>query len=368
MKKIIILILPFFITCCNNNINESTQILIKEFEHEMQLHGDFIELDNASLMTKQILIVDSLLIMENLNYNNHEYYFNVYNIKKNFGFLWAFGKQGRGPTEFNFPKLTGQYSIDEDGIKIWIIDSNIKIKQINLTKTLLNKNVSIEKTINVGREIGEPISFFLLKDNKIVGRSCNESGRLFFSDVNQDSLKWIPFFPKTYKTGMELFNLYTGDVKISPNLKYIVYPLSHFKEIDIFSCKGSLIHSLIFNNRVQHPDLKVSRNNQLPENFRLYYTSTALNDSNIFVVNSNTTLAKDISGSENPNKQIEVYDYRGNAKFKYFIDKQIGSIAIDGMGEYLYATTPFLIKGDDRSEAKTTFSNTKGGIIRFKVK
>ena len=248
--------------------------------------GNQVKLEGA-LSTIDIHIVDSLIIIQ--EYGN-TYNFHVYN-KNTLKLIGKFGRNGRGPSEYNLPKMMKQKIIKKDSAYLIAYDLNLKrIDSINILEAI-NKTNYYPKSINFrNRKLSQAFPFgtaVIAADSFIVGTSPdNDEGRFFCYDIYGNHLTWEPFYPIPKITPHKHIHndLYNSYLALRPNEKDIAAASLFFERIDILDKKGKLKRSIIFENQDKDPDFS-SPDRMPPKGVHEYFTSISATQDFIYSLN-----------------------------------------------------------------------------------
>ncbi|WP_303921306.1 BF3164 family lipoprotein [Draconibacterium sediminis] len=336
-KILQVVILLIAVTACNPKSAENTKSQIpndtlsveaepvREFQKlipgEIELNddcfGEVIELDglqkntNAIFEVKetQILVKDSLLIMANLNNGNMFLIFSL----PNFRLVKSLGKMGRGPGEFQFPKLVPS----ENSENLCYI-----YEQANNHLFSLQKDFSITE---LPFKLNDGQTKRMINDKQLVSFSPNEflyaesikGGKAIFDfKVLDDSIQNQMIFNLSFSDAYKSWASYIGDFGANAEKERAVYAYKYFKRLVFTDLKNNTSRTLIFNaGDAKKGDAMATMS---PENTTHYWGMSAQNE-HVYVLYSGRSPVE--VNKEWRKKEyyifVEKYDWNGNPIAKY---------------------------------------------------
>jgi hypothetical protein len=277
--KLLLYILVISTSCRNNNTNintTKTNVII----------GKVAKLEE-SLSTREIHIIDSLIIIQ--EYGN-TYNFIVYN-KNSLEPVGKFGREGRGPSEYNLPMMMKQKITLRDSVYLIVYDLNLKrIDSINILNSI-NKTNYYPRSLNfTNRKLSQVFPFetaVIAADSFLVGTcNYNDGGKFFCYDIFNNSLEWEPYYPtpKIKPAKQVQGDLYKCYLALRPNKEEIAAVSLFFERIDILNKKGELKRSIVFENQDKGPDFS-SPDRMPPKGVHEYFTSVSVTQDFIYALN-----------------------------------------------------------------------------------
>lgn len=317
MKKLLT-ILPIILISCNSIPKNS--VVIKNFPYTTTLKGDSVTFFDEELGIMGFNDAGNFILCSS---HGTEYHYSVYT-KDSHSKVGDILKEGRGPEEFIAPDYFSQYKIENKETKIWILErARNKYFKINLTKTLLQDSLFIEKEYNLSSFRNTQYrDMYHLNENLLFATEDQQDCKHTYLDLTNNKKKIIPpilSFPNH-------FNIHEISQTIST--KHPVKPLIastffNFPQIDLINEKE--IYKTIFYPKVIFP-----RETSITQREEEYFNSICCDTNFIYALyNPTYTLNGKIS-------EILVFSWQGNAICKYIIPFST-YIFIDAKNKRLYA-------------------------------
>jgi len=343
-KKFIITIILFsfvFFSDCQRKQNNNLEKLVKKFPVKKELKGKMLGLSRKPLSLQDITVLDTFLILTKQKYTE-ESFFHVYHVEENYRYLGSFGKQGKAPSEFIEPSLTGQFVKCQNFSGAWIYDfQKLKLTLINITRTIQKEKTVIEKSISEPPVVGQARNLFILQNNMLTGTSMSPKGRFFFYNMDKKEIvKWIEYYPKVKDPPDkgQLHNFYSSKTCISPNGKKLISALTFFERIDIINTKTkSKDLSLIFNRKPKKPPETFLKDlsKPFPQNLEYYYNDLQVTNKYIYALKFNTIHKKlDVPWSTTP--ILQIFKLNGEPICSYRLNKGVVYFAVDERNKTVY--------------------------------
>ena len=240
------------------------------------------------------------------------------------------GRKGDGPDDyFNFG-MRGYFKVDSlGGIHMWARDNENKIRLIDISKSISDGKIAIEKTFKAKCDIG---STYCVNDTLARGFSFSPDSNIGFFEVNpslgDDRGKYIyntytdpVVFNKEYQLidGMKTFN--------SDGTKYAFTPV-YFNTILVYDWDKKELKSASVGKALNRNNVNVSNRITVRE----FYTYMRVTDAQIWGMYSGAMRINVGKGAP----AIHVYDWDLNPLYHFEIDEKIKSICIDEVGKCLY--------------------------------
>lgn len=282
-------------------------------------------------------ILDSLLLIKNYAIKD-SFAFSLYvpSTNNSYKHLLDFGRIGNGPGEFEDQVYyTTQYSSQRD-LKIWVYELNEnKYSLINLSNTLKNKEMAIDKVIRIKPGVSFQTLFFI-NDETIIGNVNNldlKMDRLRVYDAVHDTVvKKVKLFPEIKNpkkndfvfTQNDYNTIFISDLKYHPKKNKLVSSMYAMDRIDVFDLNGNIEHSINNHKKRILNVIDYAKRNEI----RIYHYGLALTDNFIYSLHNGGELFSDIT-DKNLHNKIKVYDWSYNLKFTMNLDEYISYITVD---------------------------------------
>ena len=152
------------------------------FKKEVSLSGNRVFED--AIGTLSIDIIDTIFLFYAPESNDGVFELYGKNSKR---YIGKFGPTGRGPGEFLLPIYAGQYSLEPEGLKIWINDRRLdRLSHLNLNSKNLNSGNIELAAIPIDAE-----NAFFLNENKTIGTHASIDGRSYLT--NPQTQDWLEY-------------------------------------------------------------------------------------------------------------------------------------------------------------------------------
>ena len=298
-------------------VSEFQKLIPGEIELNDDCFGDIIELDGLQKKTStifevketQMLVKDSLLIMANLNSGNMFLIFSL----PNFRLVKSLGKMGRGPGEFQFPKLVPS----ENSENLCYI-----YEQANNHLFSLQKDLSIEE---LPFKLSDGQTKRMINDKQVVSFSPNEflyaesikGGKAIFDfNVLGDSVQNQMIFNLSFSDAYKSWASYIGDFGANGEKGRAVYAYKYFKRVVFTDLKNNNSRTLIFNNSdAKKGDALATMS---PENTTHYWGMSAQKE-HVYILYSGRSPVE-VNKEWRKNEYyifVEKFDWNGNPVAKY---------------------------------------------------
>lgn len=294
-------------------------------------------LETSDIPTK-VLVTDSLLIVFN---KEGKFLFQIYD-KASLALITEFGNKGRGPSEFNEPKFTGQV-VKKGGkdfhlVYDWrakqlsfinfedhIADKTTPIEQIELPKSLWDTHrivyYSDSLSIMVPSGIKEKVGRFILKKKDDEVEEIGYLPELYF-EVHKNNL--IPIYMNVGSTVNTEKNLFVATPKL-------------LGQYDFFDLSGNYIRSTVVE---RDKDIEKASSSKLIFNEPITHYSIEPygTDALIFSLYNTMTKQEKLVYS---NSEIHVLDWEGIPLVRFKTDRLIVSLAVDEQSKVFYGISYF---------------------------
>jgi hypothetical protein len=329
----------FSCTTKNNKIFNGEIFIIDNKPDTDILYGEQIKLDG--LYAGFMSVYDSVIVFKTDQYiralNCIALAFNIKTGKQ----INSLVKAGRGPDEYAAATTTLQFFIDNNGLKMWFYDYDVKKTCILID---INSNTIVD-CIDISwlkPERKEPCSrFFILNDSLFLALNMEEPA--YNSEYRVLPHIWSLY---NYRTGeklrqydafnesvfLEEFFGFNSEDQLKPDHTKFVMPMEFFRQINIVDIQTGEIKGYMFKDS---PDYSIVAKKRADE-FKTYYTRACVDNDFIYA----TIKEKD-------NTVIDVFDWNGNYLKRLSLDKEMNTfITLDPVNKYLYIP----VIGEDEEE------------------
>lgn len=324
MKKFIIelLFLSLIISFSCNRQDARNILIINSFPKEQNIIGESHEI----FISPQFMgICDTLLFIIN---NKKENIVNVFN-STNLSFIGSFGNRGKGPNEYMSAQFYGQYTIDNKGINVWIMDGNSrKLHLINVEESLkTNNSTQPIKEKFLTRNTGFERSVFYINDSLIIGSSQSSNGHLYLYNPILDEIKWTKFYPELETENEETFGLLWLDMNsLKPDGSKIACAFYSFNRIDIYSTDGKFEFSVTYNPD-NLPEIIPKEELVDSDQNKVFYLDVYSTNNYIYALYCNST--SDNLYNSDFKSEIHVFNWNGDPVSIYRSDIAFDRIVVD---------------------------------------
>jgi len=332
MRKYFLFITGFIIICiifsCKQENNK--RIEVKEFPESEELSGNIIS-NVKTQHIRTLRIIDSILVIVN---SEGDYFFEYYNCN-NFELTGKYGIKGKGPGEFLYPQLTGDFinkTLTETIIKVF--DWNRKsISYVDLYKSI-NEKSYICKSYNLINDL-KNASGVIFSSDSLIGIIPDHllSSRFIIYNSKNHSINHIPFIPELAKWDIHRENRYylyaTGGHCVYKDQFFIAAPAGN-GQLDFFDLTGNYLKTLHIRDNNYLKEAKYFKSVMEIDGFNVFYSDLQIVNEEIYALFSVITIPdlKKIT-----NSRIYLFDIEGNPKKEYILDKEIHRFAIDTINQ-----------------------------------
>jgi hypothetical protein len=302
------------------------RIQVNEFPESKKLYGRVIS-EIKPQYIRTIRLIDSILVIIN---REGDFFFEYYN-SDDFELIGKYGIKGKGPGEFLYPKVTGDFVKKTNTETIMQVYDWHKrsVIFIDLYKSIYNNSYNY-KSFVFNDDLKNASGVIFINDS-IIGMIPDHRvhSRFVMYNRNNDSIMHIPFIPRLAMWKINRGNryyLYATDGHCVYQDKFFIAAPSGNGQIDFFTLTGNYLRTIHLRDNNY---LKESRNPESVMNidgFNIFYSDLQIVDGKVFALFSIVKLPdlKKITKS-----RIYVFDLEGNPKKEYILDKEIHRFAID---------------------------------------
>ena len=349
-----ILIVVLF-TACNSNKNKTQTsvqqdskqpdeiVFVERFpeltEGEVELDescfGEIIELKGEQKITNeifqvretQLIVKDTFLMVANHNSGNMCMVFSL----PDFKLIRSFGKQGKGPGEFQFPKLV-QAEGDECLCYVYeSANSHLFSMKKDLTFSELPFKLSDPQ---INRSMNDKQIYSFSSTNFVYAESVKSGKAIFDFSIQNDSVQTNLIYNLSFSKGHKSWASYIGDFGANAEKERMVYAYKYFKRLVFIDTKNQKSRTLVFDSGEAKKGDALSV--MSPQNITHYWGMSAQKEF-VYVLYSGRSPV-DVQ-KEWGKKQyyifVEKYDWNGNPIAKYKLDNW-GYFCVDEPHQKLY--------------------------------
>jgi len=340
MKRVtLILILVALLNSCKHNKNSEggTFTVDKlEYSHDsiIQLSplksgiehvnnnsfGDIIELKGMSVPVNEIfrvsetqmLVKDSLLIVKNRYMDDH---FMVYSLP-DFRFLHSLGRAGRGPEEFQFPKLIKSHNND---VLFYIFElTQNKIYYVNIDFEI---NPLISSLPNDSGSMFSSKQIEKISDSTFIFVESTPKGKEIFDLKFMDNGSYVSeIYNLSFIDNIRNWAVYTGDFGVNPKTTRMVYAYKYFKRLKFIDTESMESRTIIFKEYENKlPDFS----DILGPHNKTHYWGLSAQEKHVYLLYSGRTPIDVLNENRKSSGYIyvEQFDWNGNPIRKFKLDR-----------------------------------------------
>ncbi len=324
-KFVLSIVVALFFNCCSNKISDRVEYIEPVFEKVIDVEANI--LNNKFLFSVgKIGIVDSLIVYSGMT-DVSDKAFHLFS--KNTGkYLLSFGNIGRAKGELSSPSLS--FSFNKEKKLIYVFDPSFrKIVTYSLENVLVGDYTYMNE-IELPMIIDNVSTNRLFYNNDLFLAGYSRSGRFLICTGN-DSISCSDFYPsldepEQYKKVERQYYFYLGCMSVKPDGKMFVHATRSGCIMEIWRNEGLSISPYIIKGLFKPNYNSFYRDMNYPrvtpsENAPYGISSLSCSDKFIYAVFDN-----------NPCQiasKIAVFDWKGNPKKLYNVNKSFISIDVD---------------------------------------
>lgn len=333
----LLLIFFFEITSCKNDQK------FKSYTNDDELKGFEIPLSGSNCPS-DIIIIDNVIIIKDLC---DSYFFHIYD-KGSYKLLGKFGKKGKGPLEYQNPKIIYQAVSDIDNPHLYVYDWILnKINKIDIMQAIYRDNYypyRISISPSKFQKVNPSYSVVVPADSFITGTTANNlnRGRFFSYDIGRESFTYQPYYPETKITPhpVMLSSLYNCVMALKPDGEKIAVACRYLNRIDIIDKRGRYLKETVFETPGYEPDFS-SKDRVPPLKSNIYFGSISVNSKFIYSLNMDknvTSYDLDESNFKKKRDYIWLYktDWEGHFINRMKLKPRVLHIAVDEVNQKIY--------------------------------
>ena len=298
-------------------VREFQNLIPGEIELNEDCFGDVIALEGLQKNTNaifevretQMLVKDSLLIMANLNSGNMFLIFSL----PNFRLVKSLGKMGRGPGEFQYPKLVPS----ENSENLCYIYEQANNHLFSLQKDFSFKELPFKLSDGQAKHIINDKQMVSFSPNEFLYAESIKGGKAIFDfKILDDSVQNQIIFNLSFSNAYKSWASYIGDFGANAEKERTVYAYKYFKRLVFTDMKNNTSRTLIFNdNGAKKGDALATMS---PEN-TTHYWGMSTQKEHVYVLYSGRSPVE-VNKEWRKNEYyifVEKFDWNGNPIAKY---------------------------------------------------
>ncbi|MGW8122366.1 BF3164 family lipoprotein [Roseivirga echinicomitans] len=332
--KLLLIVLIIFVTNCSSNSSVSTTETIAEtaIDNTQRLKGTQILKDDLSAISAHI--IDTLLLTKQ---TDSDTIFKVYSLPE-LNYLGFLGHKGNGPNEFTAPRYSGEYTIENGKIFMWIHDARkFRFRKVDVYASLNKRTAVVEQEIYIHPRHGLTQFLFYMNDSIVIGNTGYESiekARLRKFNFKQDTILSSSYVLPELKNIDKLptsmaYSIFFDRLKFSKSRGLLVSAMQKFDRIDFFDMNLNHLKTIHFGDEAMALDMKNSRVKPMYQ----YYKDLLLTDDKIYGLYCKILLEVDMPSKPS---SIRVFDWEGRLLNTVQVADDLMSIAIDEHNGHMY--------------------------------
>lgn len=313
------------------------------FSVEEALSGEVVVTEKSLLYgSVGIDLIDNDLI---IHYRNQTFLYSISPVSSLENRTQLFSV-GRGPNEFLSPLLLTQSDIKTGIVNFYDINRNTLIR-VNLEETIKANWAIIVQQIKINGNYENPL---ILSDGNMLLRKRGEEKYSFsiLDTINNETISNVIL-------SKEIFEAQVLERLKEDRSKMMVFVAS-VDQIFIYDFKSRQFKSVSANNEFLLKDFSEGRRSN-----SFYYTDFQLTDNYLYLLYSN--LPTDSIGILPDKQEIHIISWDGKGIARFYLDRDVISIAIDENNQIIYALTSeeeiikysFVCNTSDRRSHKISF-------------
>ncbi len=339
VSRIVFLLAFFSITFIQVQAQKQSLVTYKDFsivEPKVLRHASVAILD--PITPSSIHLLDSLVMVVD---QNMDYAISFYRLK-DWSIKAKYGRRGDGPAEMRKPKFHGQVTKDQNNeVYLWFSDyRTFQMKKLSVMKMIADEQTEPEVTQRLPPEIAWFYDdIFSLSDNEFIGSVVGDpledsknkdAGRFFYLKMEDESLQWVPNFPKQkLKVPAEKIGyLYSSVSTMNPKTGQLASGMKFFDRFDLVDVKNNSVLTVVQENKsdVEEVDLVDRKGRLIPPKTKYYYVQVYSTENYVYLLYSNLTEQEGndfFNGTRTDVKkpQLHVFNWKGAAVYKATLDK-----------------------------------------------
>lgn len=321
----------FLVSSCTKQKGylDSTLFSIEDFGEPIPLKGREVIFDEILMKPVKITLIDSFLLMKNINTEQCIHLFNL-NSRKKVGERITFGT---GPDEMIDPRIIGLYNN-----KVWILDKNrYVLNEYNSNCFFLGDSLKVDKKISFPDFCNSVVP---LSGKGFVSLTFNQKDKrlLFMNTIGKEPyLKGEYPMVENLASPMEKIEGFIGDIVTSLLGDRIVVTYKRTDLIDIYDKEGNLLRRMHGPDHFLpeiHQDGERIGSNPGQQDREAYFWPLAVGE-HFFVLYS----GKESKRGDYLINKIFVFDWDGDPVTYYSLDTSIFDFAVDSKKKKIYGLT-----------------------------
>jgi len=302
--------------------------------------GNVVELKGKQIITNevfkikesQMVVKDSLLVVKNLTAGNNLMGFSL----PEFKMIKSFAKRGRGPGEFQFPKLVRSGNKNNLCCLFDLANNNIYSVNFNF---IINK-LPFKMGEKSGKKMFSQKQVCSLTDTDFLYVDSKKGGKAIYRyTYSPDSAKTEMIYDLSFSKAHKSWASYIGDFGVNKNKNRMVFAYKYFKRLVFVDFKTGKIKVLNF--QVE----KAKKGNAIsvmsPKNITHYWGMSAEEDF-VYVLYSGRAPVDVVKDGRKKNYYIyvEQFDWNGTPIRKYKLDNW-GYFCVDEPRHKIYLASTY---------------------------
>lgn len=303
-------------------LDESCFGEIKELKGEQKITNEIFQVRETQLIVK-----DTFLMVANLNSGNMFMVFSIPNLK----LIKSFGKMGKGPGEFQFPKLV---PAEGDECLCYIYESannHLFSLQKDMTISELPFKLADAQT---QRSINDKQVYSFSPTEFVYAESVKGGKAIFNFSIQNDTVQNDLIYNLSFSKGYKSWASCIGDFGANSEKQRMIYAYKYFKRLVFIDTKNQKSRTLVFDSGEAKKGDALSV--MSPQNITHYWGMSAQKEY-VYVLYSGRSPV-DVQ-KEWRKKQyyiyVEKYDWNGNPIAKYKLNNW-GYFCVDEKHQKLY--------------------------------
>ena len=291
-----------------------------EFSYAEEDFGELIELQGTSHPVNEIfqvketemIVKDSIIIIKNLNDQN---LFMSYTLP-DFKHIKTFGKRGKGPGEFQYPRLV---KVQDEHILCYIYEqTRDKLFALNNQLEITGPPISLPQSTSV-KTIGDKQIHSFSKDQFFYTESIPKGKAFIEWIVNGDTAFHHQLLKLSFSEDHKNWAAYIGDFGANSKHKRLVYAYKYFKRLLFYDIENQTTRVISFEQKETKEGNAAS---MLDASNVTHYWGMSAEPNYLYVLYSGRTPIQVTKEMKESNGYIfvEQYDWNGNPIRKFKLD------------------------------------------------
>ncbi|MFO7977647.1 MAG: BF3164 family lipoprotein [Bacteroidales bacterium] len=283
------------------------------FGEVVELEGISVPVDEVfKVRETQLLVRDSFLIIKNRMADHH---FMVYSLP-DLRLIQSMGKAGRGPKEFQFPRLIRSH---HENMLCYIFEmTQNKLYAVNRELEIIDMGIALPESSG---SMFSSKQIESLNDSAFVFvESVSKGKEVFHLHLDSTIAHVTPIHNLSFNENIRNWAAYTGDFGVNPNKHRMVYAYKYFRRLVFTDTESLKSKTVIFDEqRGKGPDLSDVLG---PHNTSYYWGLSAQNNYVYLLYSGRRPLEVHEQQRKSPGYIfLEQFDWNGNPVRKFKLDR-----------------------------------------------